>query len=294
MQSDSGTQQLEEQAKKIKLIGSQKLYEHCEHQQWQSQQIDFSKDKLDRAALSDEQRNYLVWLLLSFSIEMERVTTQFSGLVMAYDDEQDDFLASQQVDEARHMQFFDRFYREVVGLEQRDFDGRLQCIREELNKSHTKLFDESSVEAGPRLIKNPRDRAAKIGFRDDLPPGDRRNAGPGWPARHHRSREERHLPRRCRGVPERGPRRAPSRGLRHVPSLDDGGRRPHTRAAYAGEASGAQHGLGWCARAGWTESRRGVRRPRLQVAGGQRVRLHVTHPRLRAISVPLAGGPARV
>lgn len=52
-----------------------------------------------------------------------------------------------------------------------------------------------------------------------------------------------------------GPLRAPSRGLRHVVSLDGGGRRPHAR---------------------------------------QRVRLHVTHPRLTANSVPLPGALARV
>ena len=37
------------------------------------------------------------------------MTTQFSGLVMAYENEQEEaFLTTQQVDEARHMQFFDR------------------------------------------------------------------------------------------------------------------------------------------------------------------------------------------
>ena len=44
------------------------------------------------------------------------MTTQFSGLVMAYEDEQEEaFLTTQQVDEARHMQFFDRWFREVAG-----------------------------------------------------------------------------------------------------------------------------------------------------------------------------------
>ena len=55
--------------------------------------------------------------LSAFFIGEERVTTQFSGLVMAYEDEQEEaFLTTQQVDEARHMQFFDRFYREVAGV----------------------------------------------------------------------------------------------------------------------------------------------------------------------------------
>ncbi len=70
------------------------------------------------------------------------MTTQFSGLVMSYDDEQEEaFLTTQQVDEARHMQFFDRYYREVFG-----FDGeigeRLARVREQLTEPFVKLFDE--------------------------------------------------------------------------------------------------------------------------------------------------------
>jgi ribonucleoside-diphosphate reductase beta chain len=84
---------------------------------------------------------------------------------MAYEDEHEEsFLATQQVDEARHMQFFDRFYREVVGLEQEEFDGRLQRVREELNEAFTTLFDEALVEAGRRLIADPGDREAKVDF----------------------------------------------------------------------------------------------------------------------------------
>jgi ribonucleoside-diphosphate reductase beta chain len=164
-QGDPGTLEKEDQARQLKLRDPQQLYELWERQHWQSQEIDFSKDKEDWAALSDEERDYLIWLLSSFFIGEERVTTQFSGLVMAYDDEHEEsFLATQQVDEARHMQFFDRFYREVVGLEQEDFEARLQKVREELNDAFVKLFDESLVEAGQRLIENPRDREAKVEF----------------------------------------------------------------------------------------------------------------------------------
>ena len=45
----------------------------------------------------------------------ERITTKFSGLVGAYGDEEEaTFLSTQQVDEARHMQFYARFQDEVV------------------------------------------------------------------------------------------------------------------------------------------------------------------------------------
>ena len=164
-QGDPGTMEEEGQAGQVKLMTPQQLYELWERQHWQSQEIDFTKDRDDWAGFSDEQKDTLVWLLSSFFIGEERVTTQFSGLVMAYEDEHEEsFLATQQVDEARHMQFFDRFYREVIGLEHEQFDGRVQRVREELNVAFTKLFDEELVEAGRRLTADPTDREAKVDF----------------------------------------------------------------------------------------------------------------------------------
>jgi len=165
LQGDPGTLEHEEQARKIKLKTPQELYELWERQQWLSQDIDLEQDKRDFAALSDEQRHHLLWNLSSFFIGEERVTTQFSGLVMAYDDEQEEaFLASQQVDEARHMQFFDRFYREVVGYNDPEMKRRLERVREHLNDAFGRLFDESLVQAGQTLIDDPRDIEAKVDF----------------------------------------------------------------------------------------------------------------------------------
>ncbi len=165
LQGDPGTLEHEEQARKIKLKTPQELYELWERQQWLSQDVDLEQDQRDFAALSDEQRHHLLWNLSSFFIGEERVTTQFSGLVMAYEDEHEEsFLTTQQVDEARHMQFFDRFYREVVGIDHDEFEGRLDRVREELNDAFTKLFDESLVEAGQRLIADPTNLEAKVDF----------------------------------------------------------------------------------------------------------------------------------
>ncbi len=164
-QGDPGTLRTEEQAGKLKLMPPQRLYELWERQHWLSQDLDFTQDREDWVNLSGEERDQIIWGLSSFFIGEERVTTQFSGLVMAYEDEaEESFLTTQQVDEARHMQFFDRFYREVIGLDQPDFESRLARVREELNDAFVTLFDEALVEAGQRLMANPRDRAAKVDF----------------------------------------------------------------------------------------------------------------------------------
>lgn len=164
-QGDPGTLASEDAASKLQLLSPQQLYELWEKQQWASSELDFERDRSDWAALDGEMKDQIIWGLSSFFIGEERVTTQFSGLVMAYEDPAEEaFLTTQQVDEARHMQFFDRFYREVIGLDEEDFDDRLTRVREELNDAFVTLFDEELVEAGRRLIANPTDVATKVEF----------------------------------------------------------------------------------------------------------------------------------
>ena len=149
----------------LQLMGPQKLYELWERQQWQSQGIDLERDKRQWAEIPDDEKEDHLWGLSSFFVGEERVTTQFSGLVMAYEDEQEEaFLTTQQVDEARHMQFFDRYYREVFELDEGDIHSRLQRVRDNVTPAFVTLFDENLVEAGRRLIDDPSDLGAKVDF----------------------------------------------------------------------------------------------------------------------------------
>jgi ribonucleoside-diphosphate reductase beta chain len=149
----------------LKLMDPQQLYELWERQQWQSQAIDLERDKEQWAALSDEEKDEHLWGLSSFFVGEERVTTQFSGLVMAYEDEQEEaFLTTQQVDEARHMQFFDRYYREVMGLDHEFIQDRLAHVRKDVTDAFVELFDNRLVETGKRLIADPSDLEAKVDF----------------------------------------------------------------------------------------------------------------------------------
>jgi ribonucleoside-diphosphate reductase beta chain len=164
-QGDVATMDEGQITSKLKLMEPQQLYELWEKQPWSAHSIDLEQDKRDWAAMSSEDRDEILWLLSAFFIGEERVTTQFSGLVMAYEDEQEEsFLATQQVDEARHMQFFDRYYREVFDFAEDDIGDRLTRVREQLTEPFVKLFDESLVKAGERLIADPGDREAKVDF----------------------------------------------------------------------------------------------------------------------------------
>jgi ribonucleoside-diphosphate reductase beta chain len=148
----------------LQLMSPQQLYELWERQQWQSQAIEFEQDRRDWEALTEQQRDEAIYTLSAFFVGEERVTTEFSGLVMAYDDEQEEaFLATQQVDEARHMQFFDRFHREVLGRDG-NLHARLARAREDVTDAFNTLFDETLVEAARTLVADPSDRLAKIDF----------------------------------------------------------------------------------------------------------------------------------
>ena len=64
------------------------------------------------------------------------------------------FLTTQQVDEARHMQFFDRYYREVLGVDHEFIQERLAAVAH-LTDAFVELFDERLVKMGERLDRGP-------------------------------------------------------------------------------------------------------------------------------------------
>jgi ribonucleoside-diphosphate reductase beta chain len=163
-QGDVGTITDDSKLAQVQLMTPQQLYRLWERQNWQTQTIDFSKDRDDWAALEPEVKEEMLWGLSSFFVGEERVTTQFSGLVMAYEDQAEEaFLTTQQVDEARHAQHFSRFYEEVAGYDG-TMDDQLARVRENLNDAFVTLFDRHLVDAGNRLIADPTDREAKVDF----------------------------------------------------------------------------------------------------------------------------------
>jgi ribonucleoside-diphosphate reductase beta chain len=163
-QGDVGTISDESKLSSVTLMNPQQLYELWERQNWRSQVIDFTQDKRDWASMDADLRGRLSWNLSSFFIGEERVTTQFSGLVMAYESQGEEaFLATQQVDEARHAQHFNRFYEQVLEIDG-TFEDRLRRAREDITPAFIEMFDGVLVEWGQRLIDDPRDIEAKVDF----------------------------------------------------------------------------------------------------------------------------------
>ncbi len=103
-------------------------------------------------------------MLSSLIVAEERISTQFCGLVLAQDDEEEgSYLSTQLVDEVRHMQFYARFQNEVIA-DPAAIGSHVGRAREVLGEPFEKVFDEALVDAHERLCREPRNRAAKVDF----------------------------------------------------------------------------------------------------------------------------------
>ena len=100
VQGDVATISDESKLPQIKLMGPLELYRLWERQNWVSHEIDLELDKRDWAAMDEELREEMLWGLSAFFVGEERVTNQFSGLVLAAESRHEEaFLISQQVDQ---------------------------------------------------------------------------------------------------------------------------------------------------------------------------------------------------
>jgi ribonucleoside-diphosphate reductase beta chain len=164
-QGDVGTITDESKLSSVRLMDPQQLYESWERQPWSAHAIDLERDKEDWAArVTQGEKDQLAYNLSAFFIGEERVATQFSGLVRAYEDQSEEaFLTTQQVDEVRHAQFFNRFYAEVLGRDG-TFEQRLEQARADVNEAFVELFDGHLVQAQERLLGDPGDLEAKVDF----------------------------------------------------------------------------------------------------------------------------------
>jgi ribonucleoside-diphosphate reductase beta chain len=148
----------------IQLNDPQTLYRRWEESQWSPFAIDLSRDVEQWPAIPTGVRELLLFVLSSLMVAEERITTKFSGLVGAYGSEEEaTFLATQQVDEARHMQFYARFQDEVIpdpGL----IAKHVAQGRERVSDAFRQIFDQALVEAHEQLVSAPADLGAKVRF----------------------------------------------------------------------------------------------------------------------------------
>jgi ribonucleoside-diphosphate reductase beta chain len=142
-----------------------KLFSRWEKQQWNTESFDFAEDRRqwDGDVFDADQRDFIQWSMSSFFLGEERVTTELLPFAIAAPShEARAFLATQISDEAKHMVFFDRFYREVFGVDAETLTKNVEAQRSRMNAEYGQLFDGILHDCAETLRKDPSDMSALV------------------------------------------------------------------------------------------------------------------------------------
>jgi ribonucleoside-diphosphate reductase beta chain len=144
----------------------QKLFMRWQRQHWSTEDFDFTEDArqwADPNLITDEEREFLLFGFSQFFLGEERVTVELLPFAMgAPSHEAQAFLTTQISDEAKHMVFFDRFYREVLGASAATIGDMLEGQRSNVNDDWELLFNGILHDCAERLRHDPGDFAALV------------------------------------------------------------------------------------------------------------------------------------
>jgi ribonucleoside-diphosphate reductase beta chain len=161
--SDPGLQEAADRGA-AQLLSYGELYSLWERQHWAVADLDFTQDRIDwHERIDAEERFARMYGLSSFFVGEQRVAQELGPMMRAAPtEEQRIFLCTQIADEARHVAFFDAFYREVGVLESDNLQDRLAETSAHLNDAFGTLFDEMLAVRVDRLAVEPEDTEALV------------------------------------------------------------------------------------------------------------------------------------
>jgi hypothetical protein len=118
------------------------LYARWERGNWRALEIDFTEDRRQwHEVMTEHERRAALWNYAMFFHGEDAVADDLAPFIDAAPrEEQKYFLATQQVDEARHAIFFKRFMNEVVGRGDGSIGGTLRATEPELTWGFRKTF----------------------------------------------------------------------------------------------------------------------------------------------------------
>ncbi|HVS62608.1 MAG TPA: ribonucleotide reductase [Thermoanaerobaculia bacterium] len=116
------------------LPGYLHLYRKYLKQRWDVYDLDFTQDREDWIGIDEQAKRSFLQIASGFHHGERQVEVELAPFFFGIPEEYKVFLSSHLEDEARHTIFFDRFYREVVGMEGETIldvlDGSYQYISE--------------------------------------------------------------------------------------------------------------------------------------------------------------------
>ena len=141
------------------------LYARWERGNWSATELDFTEDARQwREDFGEFERRAALWNYCLFFWGEDAVADNLSPYIDAAPlEEQKYFLATQQVDEARHAVFFKRFMQEVCGIGDGSMASGLQAIKPQLTPGFRKIFGRLDTMADElRADRSPAKLAAAV------------------------------------------------------------------------------------------------------------------------------------
>lgn len=148
----------------VHLLSYAELYNLWERQQWATQDLDFTQDRIDwHERIPEEERFQRMYGLSSFFIGEQKVAEELGPMMRAAPtEEMRIFLCTQIADEARHVRFFNRFYDEVGVLAATNLQDRLAETSAHVNPEFDQLFDEMLKSRVDHLARQPEDLVSLV------------------------------------------------------------------------------------------------------------------------------------
>ena len=137
----------------------EKLFMRWQRQHWSTEDFDFTEDArqwADPDMFTEEERDFIRFGFSEFFLGEERVTVELLPFALAAPShEAQVFLTTQISDEAKHVVFWDGFYREVFGVDAAGLGEMIDKQRYVVNKDWETLFDGILHECAERPAQGP-------------------------------------------------------------------------------------------------------------------------------------------
>ena len=147
----------------IHLPSYRELYYRWERQQWQAHEIDFTPDIMQLNQMSEEEWDDVISIIAVFFQGEASVTDALAPYIVAMpDEEMRFFVTTQLVDESRHTIFFDRFFKEVLDVDDERIEERLFLAQQFMNSSMRFILIDSLTDMAQRLLHDPHNTALLI------------------------------------------------------------------------------------------------------------------------------------
>ncbi len=147
-----------------RLPGYLDLYRRYLRQRWDVYDIDFAADVRDwTGRMTQGERDAFVAISSGFHHGERQVEVELPVFMLGGSEESRIYMSSQIEDEARHTVFFDRFYREVVGLPGDSVQEVLDASFEYVSETFVGPFGLLAYQAD-ELRADPEDPAARVRY----------------------------------------------------------------------------------------------------------------------------------